>query len=154
MTEPIPASDDRNPAPSVADVEEWVHATCPGTQTSPQELADRFFFPGDQRMFPFATIVTANYPGDERSRLDRPGAFRLNIGVRPATFRARFPKGDDPAADRSVPDILFPHPVYAAQFWVSVVTPSRATLEDLTPLLREARDQQAARDARGTGRTD
>ncbi len=142
------------PTLSVADVEAWVHATCPGTQTGPYaEMADRFFFPGDQHLFPYATIVTQDYPGDGRSRLGRPGVFRLNIGVRPATFRHLFPDGDDPDADRSIPDVLFPHPVYGAQFWLSVVTPSRATLDDLVPLLREARDQQATRDARGTGRT-
>ncbi|HEV2529221.1 MAG TPA: DUF6194 family protein [Thermomicrobiales bacterium] len=141
-------------AVSMDDVERWVLATCPGTQTGPYEMADRFFFPGDQHMFPYATIVTQDYPGDERSRLNRPGVFRLNIGVRPATFRQLFPDGDDPGADRSVPDVLFPHPVYGAQFWLSVINPSRATLDELTPLLREARDQQATRDARGSGRQD
>jgi Family of unknown function (DUF6194) len=30
---------------------------------------------------PFATIVTKDYPGDEGSRLSRPGAFRLNIAA-------------------------------------------------------------------------
>ncbi|BDY29738.1 DUF6194 family protein [Mycolicibacterium mageritense] len=31
---------------------------------------------------PFATIVTKDYPGDDTCRLDRPGAFRLNIATR------------------------------------------------------------------------
>ncbi|WP_427135995.1 DUF6194 family protein [Pseudarthrobacter sp. S9] len=35
---------------------------------------------------PFATIVTRNYPGDDQSDLDRPGAFRVNIAAGNAAF--------------------------------------------------------------------
>jgi hypothetical protein len=41
----------------------------------------------DTRRFPFATIVTKDYGDfDNASRLDRPGVFRLNIGVSKETF--------------------------------------------------------------------
>ena len=35
---------------------------------------------------PFATIVTKDCPGDERSRLDRPDAFRVNIAAGKEAF--------------------------------------------------------------------
>src|SRR4051794_11866080 len=45
---------------------------------------DTFFFqdPGGDgdRRFPFATLVTKDYPGfDEFSDLDRPGVYRVNV---------------------------------------------------------------------------
>ena len=52
---------------------------------------DSFFFydpdgAADRRM-PFATIVTKDYDGfDMASQLDRPGVFRVNIGVGRAAF--------------------------------------------------------------------
>ena len=40
---------------------------------------------------PFATIVTKDYTGfDTASDLNRPGVFRLNVGVGRDTFRALF----------------------------------------------------------------
>ena len=58
--------------------------------TGAPEIAwgDSFFYfdpdrdiPGDRR-FPFATIVTKDYPGfDEASNVDREGVFRLNASV-------------------------------------------------------------------------
>jgi Family of unknown function (DUF6194) len=41
----------------------------------------------EPRRFPFATIVTKDYGDfDNASNLDRPGMFRLNIGVSKQTF--------------------------------------------------------------------
>src|ERR1051325_9270206 len=49
-----------------------------------------------QRQFPFATIVTKDYGDfDRASNLDRPGVFRLNVGVSRDTYRALF--GPQPA---------------------------------------------------------
>ena len=97
------------------------------------------------RMFPFATIVTKDYDGfDEASRLNRPGAFRLNIGLSRATFEALFP--DEPAAlDYSKPGQLLPHPVYGQNQWVCVVNPSEAMFERLKPLLQEAYERAVRR---------
>lgn len=42
-----------------------------------------------ERHFPFATIVTNDYPGfDESSELSRDGVYRLNVG-KPRDLRAR-----------------------------------------------------------------
>src|SRR5262245_17583703 len=70
-----------------------------------------------ERQFPFATIVNKDYADfDRSSNLDRPGVFRLNIGVDKGTFRARFDRGGE--HDFAALDRLLPHPVYAAQSWV------------------------------------
>jgi len=77
--------------------------------------------PPDRR-FPFATIVTKDYGDfDSASNLNRPGVFRLNIGVSRETSRAFFdaepPRtatGDDSehGHDFTALDQLLPHPVY------------------------------------------
>jgi Family of unknown function (DUF6194) len=86
---------------------------------------DVFFSLPDQRQ-PFATIVKRDYPGDESSRLDRDGVFRLNLGIGRQALRERF--ADDTEHDPAAFDRLFPHPVYAGHGWLSVVNPD--TTED------------------------
>jgi Family of unknown function (DUF6194) len=89
------------------------------------------------RRFPFATIVTKDYGDfDNRSNLNRPGVFRLNVGVSSQTYRGLFPTDGD--HDFTALDTLMPHPVYGGQHWVSVLNPSEATFEKLRPLLDEA----------------
>src|SRR3712207_8051719 len=39
------------------------------------------------RTQPFATVVTKDHPGDESSRLDRPGAFRVNVAAGREEYR-------------------------------------------------------------------
>ena len=88
---------------------------------------------GEPGVMPFATIGTKNYPGDELSQLDRPGAFRVNanvgrdaftvlIGYPPAEHAGRAEEWDY-AADGAV----VPHPLYAKLGWVSVVNPAAAS---------------------------
>jgi hypothetical protein len=113
-----------------------------------------------KRQFPFATIVTKDYGDfDRASNLNRPGVFRLNIGLSSDTYRARFgPQpsrpGDGDAVDTGhdfgVLDQLIPHPVYATQSWVSVLNPSIETFEAIQPLLAEAYDQAVKRHASGS----
>ena len=91
------------------------------------------------RRFPFATIVTKDYGDfDNASNLNRPGVFRLNIGVSKETFGRLFPENDE--RDFTALDVLMPHPVYGVNHWVSVLNPSDATFETLKPLLSEAYD--------------
>lgn len=113
------------------------------------------------RELPFATTVTKNHTGfDESSRLDRPGVFRLNIGVRRDTFRALFgdpPSGADAPStdyDYAALDRLMPHPIYASQWWVCVLNPSPETFEAVKPLLADAYDRVATRHARMQTRRD
>ena len=129
---------------------------------------DTFFFYDPERSldprrrFPFATIVTKDYGEfDCASQLDRPGVFRLNLGVSQATFESLFgPRPgahDDANAPRPMPgydytalDQLLPHPVYAPQSWICVLNPSAETFHGLQPLLTEAYDR-AVRRFRGAG---
>lgn len=125
---------------------------------------DTFFFAASQRTIdparrlPFATIVTKDYGDfDAASQLDRPGVFRLNIGVSRDTFRALF--GPAPAAqddwggahDFAALDHLMPHPLYAPQWYVCVLNPSEETFEAVKPLLADAHARVAARHGRGQG---
>jgi hypothetical protein len=122
---------------------------------------DTFFFYDPQhnldptRRMPFATIVSKDYGEyDNASQLDRPGVFRLNIGVSRDTFGALF--GPAPAAeggqstgyDFAALDRLLPHPVYAPQSWVCVLNPGPETFEAVKPLLAEAYTIVASRHAR------
>ncbi|ODU04591.1 MAG: hypothetical protein ABS81_10070 [Pseudonocardia sp. SCN 72-86] len=70
----------------------------------------------------WATIVTSNV-NDDASDLDRPGVFRLNIGLP----RARFAEVVDPDGDHDATalDIVMPHPVYGGYHWVCVLNPDR-----------------------------
>ena len=104
---------------------------------------DAFFFyspdpENRDRKFPFATIVTKDYENfDAASNLNRPGVFRLNIGIDRETFQSKF--GDDVTQfDFTALDQVMPHPVYAKQHWICVLNPSRKTLEDLHVLLEAA----------------
>ncbi len=91
----------------------------------------------DTRRFPFATVVTKDYGDfDSASKLDRPGVFRLNIGVSKETFAKLFP--DDSEHDFTALDRLMPHPVYGRNHFVCVLNPSDSTFEEIKPLLQEA----------------
>ncbi len=108
--------------------------------------------------FPFATIVTKDYGDfDCASNLNRPGVFRLNIGVSGDTYRSLFgPQPSPPGAggvvdtghDFTALDRLLPHPVYAPQSWVCVLNPSAETFETLRPLLAEAYERAVKRQLR------
>ena len=89
------------------------------------------------RRFPFATIVTKDYGEfDNKSNLDRPGVFRLNIGVSKKTFASMFPS--EAGHDYTSLDVVMPHPVYGSNHWICVLNPSSSTFESLKPLLVEA----------------
>jgi len=87
---------------------------------------------------PFATVVTKDYPEDTGSRLDRPGAFRVNVAV----GRRRLRDLTEAAVVRPVPpdtaDVVLEHPVYGSQGWVAVVNPGECTGRRLLDLLAEA----------------
>lgn len=122
---------------------------------------DSFFYydPDDDpanRKWPFATIVVKDYEGfDTASDLNRPGVFRVNIGVGRAVFEELL--GYPPAAhadhhqalDYRVLDRLLPHPVYAAQSWVCVLNPGEATAARVRDLLTGAHARAAARHRAG-----
>ncbi|GGF91901.1 hypothetical protein GCM10007304_02340 [Rhodococcoides trifolii] len=92
------------------------------------------------RTQPFATIITKNYPADDRSHLDRPGAFRVNIAASKDQSRS--------LADASADDVLAVHPTYGAAGWVCVVNPGPDTEADVRDLLVSAYSVAKARHER------
>ena len=75
---------------------------------------DVFFFAGDERKFPFATIVNRDTDFDHQSRLDRADVHRLNLGVAKATFLQRFLREGGEGTtqpDYAALDTWLPHPV-------------------------------------------
>lgn len=101
-----------------------------------------FFFYGSDHRLPFATIAHTNNEYEKVSALDRPGVFRLNIGVSRETFQSLFGPGktDPTAYDFTALDTFMPHPDYAAQNWICVLNPGEKTLESVPALLAEAYD--------------
>lgn len=100
-----------------------------------------------ERTQPYGTIVTKDYPDDERSRLDPPDRFRVNIHVgRDQTARIA-----DAGVDPAEPDVFAPHPLYGAAGWVSVVNPGAMTADLVVSLLRDAHEAARARASRRSG---
>lgn len=91
---------------------------------------------------PFATIVTKDYPGDERSRLNRPDTFRLNLFAGTDAFVGRTGLRPRDATtsevDPSVADTVMPHPVYGTLGWLAVVNPGSRTEPAIRELLGSA----------------
>ncbi|MFE1318253.1 DUF6194 family protein [Kitasatospora phosalacinea] len=120
----------------------------PGDGTPEISWGDVFFYYAPDGTLPrtgqpFATVVTKDYPGDTTSRLDRPGAYRVNIAAGKEEFARR--TGHDPASGRATvtapgtapgtDDAVIAHPVYGAAGWLAVVNPAGRTAEDVRELL-------------------
>ena len=97
-----------------------------------------------ERQQPFATIVTGDHY-EKVSQLDRPGSWRLNLGLTKTTYTELFgpvpTERDadwvlDSGHDYTARDVLMPHPFYASQYWVAIVNPTG--LDQLLPLIEEA----------------
>ncbi len=88
------------------------------------------------------------------SNLDRPGAYRLNIGLTTAAYAALVGTPPEGGYDHAAEDVLTPHPVYGGQHWVSVVNPGPATLDTVRTLLAQAYRFAARKHANRTRRGD
>lgn len=130
-------------------ITDYIINTFAGVETT-TTMGYLFFFYGPDRMLPFVTIATADNEYDRVSNLDRPGVFRLNIGVSKQTFQSLLGTGkvDVSAYDFTVLDTIMPHPDYAPQSWICVLSPSDATFQKLRPLLSEAYDLAVRRASR------
>jgi hypothetical protein len=101
----------------------------------------RFFFYKDDHMHAFATIASTDNEYENISDLDRPGVYRLNIGLSRDTFRSLFGTGkiDTSIYDFTALDTIMPHPDYSSQHFVCVLSPSETTFnEQIRPMLAEA----------------
>ena len=137
--------------PTEAEIIKYIVDTFPGIETD-ENLGYKFFFYGADHMLPFATVATADNEGDRVSNLDRPGVFRLNIGVSKQTFQSLF--GADRVEvsryDYVALDRIMPHPDYAAQNYICVLNPTQATFERVRAFLAEAYEIARVRSARRT----
>lgn len=126
---------------SIADIRTFIEADRLDVSVN-DSTPDLFFF-GQDRKFPFATIVTHDNPYDFASALDREGIFRLNFATDKQTFQQLFPELntrkdlDEAGFDHQALDTLFPHPIYGRMRWVSVINP-KTTWPNCERLLRAA----------------
>lgn len=132
------------------DIATYITSTFPGVESVDTMNATFFMYDPEhklppERRWPFATIVTTDeHDTDRVSNLDRPGVFRLNLGVSKETFQSLVPDREA-VHDFAALDRLMPHPVYGQMYWLCVLNPSDATFEQIKPLLSEAFDLAAAR---------
>lgn len=131
---------------SVAD---YITKTFPGVETT-TAFGYTFFFYGSDHKLPFATLASSDNEYDRISNLDRPGVFRLNIGVNRQTFQSLFgaAKVDVGSYDFTALDVIMPHPDYAKQYFICVLSPGEATFERIRALLAEASDIAVRRSKR------
>ncbi len=108
----------------------------------------QMFFYGSDRKLSFATVISSDTEYDHISNLDRPGVYRLNIGISRESFQAMFPSAETEAYDYTALDTIMPHPEYAKQHYVCVLSPSETTFEKVRGLLTEAYERAARRTAR------
>ena len=131
--------------PDAAAITRYITETYPDTIVA-QAMGGTFFSCNEESWPNFATIATTD-AFDDASDLDRDGVFRLNVSVTGRTFDRHV----DPAVqpDYTALDRILPHPVYAAQHWLSILNPSAASFETVVkPLLDEAHGIVSSREAR------
>ncbi len=107
---------------------------------------DMFFYKSDRKMS-FATLISSDYDYDHISNLERPGVFRLNIGISKQTFQSLFGTNEVNVShyDFTALDVIMPHPEYAQYHFICVLSPSEKTFERVSRLLAEAYDIAARR---------
>jgi len=127
----------------------YITQTFPGVETT-TNFGYTFFFYGSDHTLPFATLASSDNEYEHLSNLDRPGVFRLNIGVSQQTFQSLFgtAKVDVSRYDFTVLDVVMPHPDYAPQHFICVLSPSDATFERIKAWLAEAYEIAVRRYAR------
>ena len=125
---------------------DYIMKTFPEVETTNAYGYDMFFYRSDRKLS-FATMISSDYDYDSVSNLNRPGVFRLNIGVSKQTFQSLF--GTDEVNvndyDFTALDVIMPHPEYAQYHFICVLSPSEETFEKMRALLAEAYDIAARR---------
>jgi hypothetical protein len=131
---------------SELEIKDYIMKTFPKAETTAAYGYNMFFYRSDRKLS-FATTISSDYEYDNISNLNRPGAFRLNIGVSKQTFQSLF--GTDEVNlrdyDFTALDVIMPHPEYAQYHFICVLSPSEATFQKIRPLLAEAYDIAARR---------
>ncbi|GAA3219137.1 hypothetical protein GCM10017691_02340 [Pseudonocardia petroleophila] len=139
----------------VTEIRRHIVDTLPGTDVL-EAAGDLFFVHDpdrdlpDARRIPWATIVTSN-AYDDGSDLDRPGVFRLNVGLTKDEFARRFPAGGE--HDPTALDVLLPHPTYGDRYWACVLNPD-TTWPEVRDLLARGHARAVRRHAAAAARRE
>ena len=125
---------------------EYIMKTFPEVEKTNDYGYDMFFYRSDRKLS-FATLISTDYDYDHVSNLNRPGVFRLNIGVSKQTFQVLFGTEEVNVKeyDFTALDVIMPHPEYAQYHFICVLSPGEETFEKIRPLLAEAYDIAARR---------
>jgi hypothetical protein len=128
------------------EVKDYIMKTFPEVEMLNNYGYDMFFYKSDRKLS-FATLISSDYEYDNVSNLNRPGVFRLNIGVSKQTFQSLFGKDEVNRKDYdfTVLDEIMPHPEYAQYHFICVLSPGDKTFEKIRSLLAEAYDIAARR---------
>lgn len=120
-------------------IKDYIYTTFEGVEDS-DNFGYTFYFYKDDHKLSFATLAHEDNDYDRVSNLDRPGIFRLNVGVSRQTFESLFGsnKVDVSSYDFTALDTIMPHPDYAPQSFICVLNPSESTFETLKSMLAEA----------------
>ncbi len=102
----------------------------------------------------FCTVKEHDGTNDRASHLDRPGVFRVALGLPRDSYEELFgprpprpPKGGVVMTghDFTATNVVMPHPVYAWMGWVQVLSPSGDTFTSMHPLFIAAYDAVLAK---------
>lgn len=120
-------------------VTDYIMKTFPNVETVIDYGYNMFFYSSDRKLS-FATTISSDYDYDHISNLNRPGVFRLNIGVSKQTFQSLFgtDEVDVKDYDFTALDVIMPHPEYAQYHFICVLSPSEETFKKIVPLLTDA----------------
>ncbi|MEE9392372.1 MAG: DUF6194 family protein [Planctomycetota bacterium] len=129
---------------------EWINDNLEGVVPKAVWGETSFFYNPGQAMAHgvyFCTIKEQDGVNDQSSDLDRPGIYRVAIGLRPNSYAGLFgekpkrpAKGHivDTGHDFALVDELMPHPVYAWMNWVQILNPSVEKFAEIKSLVAEA----------------
>ena len=103
------------------------------------------YFVGDEHLVPFVSIATEDNDYDAVSNLNRGGLYRLNIGVSRKTYDSLFDTHDTEGVDFTVVDTVLPHPQYAKQNFICIISPSSNQQDATKAYITEAHELAIAR---------
>jgi hypothetical protein len=112
----------------------------------------KFYFVGDDHRLPFTTIASSDNEYDNVSNLDREGVYRVKIGVSRETFKRLFGPADSADVDYTALNVFLPHPDYAKQNFICILSPAGGNVEATRQLILEAHSIAAVKAQRKADR--
>jgi hypothetical protein len=97
-----------------------------------------FYYVGDYRKMPIVTIAQSDSEYDSVSNLSRDEVFRLNIQVSNTTFKSLFPNQENQTYDYTTLNTVLPHPEYAKQYWICILSPQLNRRNEIMSYFTEA----------------